>query len=99
LHPTKRAAAAATGIMNLFIIFKTSYFNKLTPPTFMQSAFSTMQVITLVSGGWAEGFKAPQASESRGSFGLFSSERIAQTVQNLNVLAVLKENCTKTGGK
>jgi hypothetical protein len=48
LHPIKRAAAAATGIMNRFIIFQTSYFNKLTPPTFIQSAFSTMQVITLV---------------------------------------------------
>ncbi|MDB6035669.1 MAG: hypothetical protein JWM16_6007 [Verrucomicrobiales bacterium] len=49
LHPIKRAAATATtGIMNRFIIFQTSYFNKLTPPTFMQSAFSTTQVITLV---------------------------------------------------
>jgi hypothetical protein len=68
LHPTKRAAAAATGIMNRFIIFQTSYFNKLTPPTFMQSAFSTMQVITLVRGGQGHDFEVAQASGRRDSF-------------------------------
>lgn len=46
-HPTNRAAAAATGIMNFFIVLQTSYFKTLTPPTFLRSFDPTMRVLTL----------------------------------------------------